>query len=156
MISSELSGGAGSFLGTVSNTTSSSLLAAQDPEPLFAVSNSAGHSSAENAMIRVINNISNDSLVIDLKQLNDPDSLWKRKTNKLSFGRLTSLGRFYRETDLPPTEKKSGFPLCFMTHIRFVLNVTFNHKKIILQETLFHHLSCDHFILFYVRADVLI
>ena len=85
MISSELSGGAGSFLGTVSNTTSSSLLAAEDPEPLFAVSNSAGHSSAENAMIRVINNISNDSLVIDLKQLNDPDSLWKRKTNKLVF-----------------------------------------------------------------------
>ena len=37
---------------------------------------------AESAMIRVINNVSNDSLVIDLKQLNDPDSLWKRKTSK--------------------------------------------------------------------------
>jgi len=79
-----------------------------------AASNSMGTLSvavgdpAESAMIRVINNVSNDSLVIDLKQLNDPDSLWKRKTSKLSFGTLTPLGRFYREMELRP-EKKSGF-----------------------------------------------
>ena len=130
MINGELSGGAGNFPGTISNPASSSLLAVEDPDPLLAVSNSPGHNIAENAMIRVVNNISNDSLVIDLKQLNDPDSLWQRKKNKLvliltssllrisletfsfysrlSIGRLTSLGRFHRETDLPPTEKKSG------------------------------------------------
>ena len=85
IINGELSGGAGSFPGSASNATSGSLLAVEDPIPFLAVSNSPGHSSAENAMIRVVNNISNDSLVIDLKQLNDPDSLWQRKKNKSVF-----------------------------------------------------------------------
>lgn len=38
---------------------------------------------------------------IDTRQLYDPDSLWKRrKTRRLSFGRITDLGRF--ETDVEP------------------------------------------------------
>lgn len=38
---------------------------------------------------------------IDTRQLYDPDSLWKRRrTRRLSFGRITDLGRF--ETDVEP------------------------------------------------------
>ena len=36
-------------------------------------------SNAENSMIRLGNSISNESLLIDLRQLNHPDSLWMRK-----------------------------------------------------------------------------
>jgi hypothetical protein len=35
--------------------------------------------NAENSMIRLGNSISNESLMIDIRQLNDPDALWQRK-----------------------------------------------------------------------------
>ena len=35
--------------------------------------------NAEISMIRLVNNISNESLMIDIRHLNDPDSLWQRK-----------------------------------------------------------------------------
>ena len=44
--------------------------------------NNSGLTHAECTMIRLINSISNESLVIDIRQLNDPDSLWKRKKYK--------------------------------------------------------------------------
>lgn len=37
------------------------------------------NSNAETSMVRLANSISNESLLIDTKQLNDPDSLWQRK-----------------------------------------------------------------------------
>ena len=35
--------------------------------------------NAEISMIRLVNSISNESLMIDIRHLNDPDSLWQRK-----------------------------------------------------------------------------
>lgn len=42
-------------------------------------------------------------LQIDSRQLHDPDLLWRRKNsmNKLSFGRVDSLGRYERDFELP-------------------------------------------------------
>lgn len=45
------------------------------------------------------------NMSIDTRQLYDPDALWKRnKNNRLSFGRITELGRF--ETDFEPEPDK--------------------------------------------------
>lgn len=51
------------------------------------------------------------NMSIDTRQLYDPDSLWKRrKNNRLSFGRVSELGRY--ETDFEPEpDKKSQFGL---------------------------------------------
>lgn len=47
------------------------------------------------------NSKNNTDMNIDTRQLYDPDSLWKRrKSRRLSFGRVTELGRF--ETDVEP------------------------------------------------------
>lgn len=51
----------------------------QGTSPHLTVSNTPGLTNAENTMIRLVNSISNESLAIDVKQLNDPDALWKRK-----------------------------------------------------------------------------
>lgn len=46
------------------------------------------------------------NMTIDTRQLYDPDALWKRKkNNRLSFGRITELGRF--ETDFEPEPDKN-------------------------------------------------
>lgn len=45
------------------------------------------------------------NMSIDTRQLYDPDSLWKRrKTHRLSFGRVTDMGKF--ETDFEPEPDK--------------------------------------------------
>lgn len=47
------------------------------------------------------------NMSIDTRQLYDPDALWKRKKyNRLSFGRITELGRF--ETDFEPEPDKNN------------------------------------------------
>lgn len=49
----------------------------------------------------------NTNMSIDTRQLYDPDSLWKRRKNhRLSFGRVTELGRF--ETDFEPEPDKKS------------------------------------------------
>ena len=54
-----------------------SSLAAGATSPLLSVNNT------ESSMMRIVNSISNESLVIDIRQLNDPDHLWQRK--KLTY-----------------------------------------------------------------------
>lgn len=50
---------------------------------------------------------STTNMCIDTRQLYDPDALWKRKkNNRLSFGRITELGRF--ETDFEPEPDKNN------------------------------------------------
>lgn len=47
------------------------------------------------------------NMSIDTRQLYDPDALWKRKKNsRLSFGRITELGRY--ETDFEPEPDKNN------------------------------------------------
>lgn len=47
------------------------------------------------------------NMSIDTRQLYDPDALWKRKkNNRLSFGKITELGRF--ETDFEPEPDKKN------------------------------------------------
>lgn len=47
------------------------------------------------------------NMSIDTRQLYDPDALWKRKkNNRLSFGRITELGRY--ETDFEPEPDKNN------------------------------------------------
>lgn len=47
------------------------------------------------------------NMCIDTRQLYDPDALWKRKkNNRLTFGRITELGRF--ETDFEPEPDKNS------------------------------------------------
>lgn len=49
----------------------------------------------------------NTNMNIDTRQLYDPDSLWKRKKyHRLSFGRITELGKF--ETDFEPEPDKKN------------------------------------------------
>ncbi|EFA10548.1 A-kinase anchor protein 10, mitochondrial [Tribolium castaneum] len=50
----------------------------------------------------------NADMSIDTRQLCDPDSLWKRRrTHRLSCGRITALGKF--ETDLEPEPDRKSF-----------------------------------------------
>ncbi|XP_022918327.1 A-kinase anchor protein 10, mitochondrial [Onthophagus taurus] len=57
--------------------------------------------------IKNTNKTKTTDMNIDTRQLYDPDSLWKRKRyrNRLSFGRVTELGRF--ETDFEPEPDKN-------------------------------------------------
>lgn len=83
-INSEVSG--------LSFSVSTSALA---PTPAVGGGGSSGNSltnntrdikdTAENSMIRLVNGISNESLMIENRQLNDPDSLWKRKSLRYEF-----------------------------------------------------------------------
>lgn len=102
-INSEVSGISCS---TTSATVSSYLAAGGSSTlPLGVVSPPIAN-NAENSMIRLGNSISNESLMIDIRQLNDPDTLWQRKKIALSLGRLTPFGRFYSEIEFP-LEKKT-------------------------------------------------
>lgn len=45
-------------------------------------------------------------LQIDFQQIYNPDLLWKRRSDSLSFGRVDALGRYEREFDLDVIEEK--------------------------------------------------
>lgn len=64
---------------------------------------------------------------IDMRQLYDPDALWKRKRHhRLSFGRVTEFGRF--ETDVEPEpDKKSESK--FKNVMRKIVNIEENKHK---------------------------
>ncbi|EFX80970.1 hypothetical protein DAPPUDRAFT_303761 [Daphnia pulex] len=102
-INSEVSGISCS---TTSATVSSYLAAGGSSASAIGVISSTVVNNAENSMIRLGNSISNESLMIDIRQLNDPDALWQRKKITLSLGRLTPFGRFYSEIEFP-VEKKT-------------------------------------------------
>ena len=63
------------------HTAAAAAAATNSTNSLLAVTNAPlnGLTHAESTMIRLVNSISNESLVIDIRHLNDPDSLWKRK-----------------------------------------------------------------------------
>jgi hypothetical protein len=75
-INSEVSGISCS---TTSATVSSYLAAGGSSASAIGVISSTVVNNAENSMIRLGNSISNESLMIDIRQLNDPDALWQRK-----------------------------------------------------------------------------
>ena len=77
-INSEISGISTSTAASTA-VPSISAVTAGAASPLLSVNN------AESCMMRIVNSISNESLVIDIRQLNDPDSLWQRK--KLAYGK---------------------------------------------------------------------
>ena len=53
-------------------------VAAVGPSSNSAVHSTSG-SSAESSMIKLVNSVSNECLIIELRQLNDPDALWQRR-----------------------------------------------------------------------------
>nr|CAD7196887.1 unnamed protein product [Timema douglasi] len=64
---------------------------------------------------KILRNVDHHELSIDLQQLYDPDSLWRRRHHNshkhvelggLSFGRINEMGRF--ETDFEPEPGKKG------------------------------------------------
>lgn len=75
-INSEISGISCS---TSSATASSYLAAGGSSASALGVIPPPVANNAENSMIRLGNSISNESLMIDIRQLNDPDTLWQRK-----------------------------------------------------------------------------
>nr|CAD7433942.1 unnamed protein product [Timema monikensis] len=83
---------------------------------------------------KILRNVDHHELSIDLQQLYDPDSLWRRRHHNshkhvelggLSFGRINEMGRF--ETDFEPEPGKKGgnydeyggvTSMAILTHLR--------------------------------------
>ncbi|CAO1330263.1 unnamed protein product [Diamesa serratosioi] len=49
-------------------------------------------------------------LHIDSRHIYNPDLLWRRQSNGLSFGRVDSLGRYERDFDLPSSNSNNSIP----------------------------------------------